>query len=821
MDLEQEEALYEFLENAKDPFTLGDISGYVQDSGHKHNKRLAYEISAYLEARKIAFRLDNNHWVSRRGCFEPAVFVITPTRQELLNGILIPGHRCIPFANPLVMPHRYQFFWNGKPVPTTTTEAPPEDLYPYYCIYGEEFAPQYIARENTKNEEAFNKDPYEDPPEVSISTLDMRGIYRESSFVPGDRFIVRTIEWKECRFELEKAGKDKWLRDDLDKWLEIAENAFEDSFALLGPGASTEEQIAFAYWFGGKRMREVPAYSLEEFFYEKTNRVEAVPYGIETRFWFAGKDIPDSKALQNYSVPPDRTFIEDLLYKKNIPISEFVILSYIRDAFFRNEKGIDEVINRVIPPVIHLEEAEWDILTDYISDTMDDFSKGYSLFLDKGAGPVRQRVAELHTAVIDLSARLQKGEIESAWLPRHTFIVLSQIQGHAAALLEDLAFDDSPSDNDVAVMDNSLDSMIDTYTEIKELINTAMDNFRRSNLTVIHGGKTGGQLWKMIQISIPGFEIWRRAIVSNDCTMEELHQLIRVCMDWTGEMRFRFCCETPDGIKKYLHEKFKISEIDFRGKKEIIYEYGSKWEVNVLIMSSYESAKDEKIRVIAGEGAAPPEQLDGPRHFRKLLFNLEAGGSSEKQSAQSELGTDFTGVFDLEKTNRNLRAVFENGEVSELLNDSLAHLVKRGGIYYDILGGGKEEIISKIIESIPAPLQKRKLLLQAVMEREALISTGIEKGVALPHPRTFMLDDNEEPFVAIAFPAKKLNWGTPDGSEVHTIFLIVSKSPKQHTDALSKINYLCQQEIFYNLISSNAPKDKIIAAIEEAEKYWR
>ena len=658
MDLEQEEALYEFLENAVEPFTLDDAANYVQDSSDKNTKKLIYEISAYLDTRKIAFRKDNQKWVSRRGCFESSAFVITPTRQELLNGILIPGHRCIPFANPLAMPNHYQFFWNGKPVPVTTTEAPPEDLYPYYCIYGEEFAPQYIARENPKNEEAFCKDPYEDPPEVSIRTLDMRSIYRESSFVPGDRFIVRTLDWKECRFDLKKAGNSEWLLSDLDAWLEIAETGFEDSFALLGPGASTEEQIAFAYWFGGKRMREVPAYSLEEFFYEKTNRVETVPYGIETRFWFANKDIPDSKALQSYSVPPDRTFIEDLLYKKNIPISEFVILSYLRDAFFRNEKGIDEVVNRIVPPVIHIEEAEWDILAEYISETMEDFFKGYSLFLDKGAGPVRQRVAELHTAVIDLSARLQKGEIETVWLPRHTFIVLSQIQGHAAALLEDLAFDDSPSDNEIAAMDNSLDSMIDTFSEIKELINSAMDNFRRSNLTVIHGGSGGGQLWRMIQISISGLDVWRRAIISNDCTLEELHYLIRIGMDWTGSLDFRFYTEKPDGGKEYIPEKIKLADIDFHGKKELVYEYGIKWNVKIIVMSSYQSAKDEVMRFIAGEGAAPPEQVDGPRHFRKLLAYMETGGNRERQSAKHELGPEFADVFDLEKINHNLHAAF-------------------------------------------------------------------------------------------------------------------------------------------------------------------
>jgi len=666
MELDQEEALYEFLENAVEPFTLEDITAYVQSSGHKRNKKLALEVASYLNSRKIAFIKDNRHWVSRRCCFEKAVFVITPSRLELLNGILIPGHRCVPFANPLVMPHRYQFTWKGSPVPVTTTEAPPEDLYPFYCVYGEEFAPQYIARDNPENEKAFNSDPYEDPPEVSVHTLDMRGIYLESAFVPGDHFVVRTLDWKNCRFELTKVKKDEWSQSDLDNWLETAEDGFEDSFAMLGPGASTEEQIAFAYWFGGKRMRETPAYSLEEYIYEKSNRVDIVPYGIETRLWFAGKDIPDSKNLQNNTVPPDRTYIEDLLFGMNIPISEFVILSYIKDAFFRNENDIDQVINRLIPPVIHLDEAEWDIIADYISDAMEDFHKNYSLFLDKKAGPVRQRAAELHTAVIELSAKLQKDEAEAAWLPKHTFIVLSQIQGHTAALLEDMAFDETPNDEDIAAIDNSLDSMIDTYNDIKEMINSAMDNFRRSNFTLIHGGKSSGQLWRMIQIGITGLDVWRRAIISHDCSLEELHKLIQIGMNWKGALRFRFCCETPSGGKDYLHDKLKISDIDFRGKKELIYEYGSKWTVNIIIMSSYQPAKDDVMRFVAGEGAAPPEQVEGPRHFRRLIVSLESGGNTERQTATHELGSEYVpDVFDLDKMNRNLREAFPNGEKND------------------------------------------------------------------------------------------------------------------------------------------------------------
>ncbi len=161
--------------------------------------------------------------------------------------------------------------------------------------------------------------------------------------------------------------------------------------------------------------------------------------------------------------------------------------------------------------------------------------------------------------------------------------------------------------------------------------------------------------------------------------------------------------------------------------------------------------------------------------------------------------------------------------MNDLIIDNLSGLVIRGGIYYGVSGESREEVMSNIIGNLSAdllPSRKNETLLQAIMEREALMSTGIEDGVALPHPRTPMLEDGEEPFVAIAFLLHSVDWGTPDGSKVHTIFLIVSKSPKQHLDAFSKITFLCQQKEFFSLLSARAPNNKIIAAIEEAEKDW-
>ena len=159
--------------------------------------------------------------------------------------------------------------------------------------------------------------------------------------------------------------------------------------------------------------------------------------------------------------------------------------------------------------------------------------------------------------------------------------------------------------------------------------------------------------------------------------------------------------------------------------------------------------------------------------------------------------------------------------MNEIINDKLTDLIKRGGIYYRVPGSTKQEIMKSLINLLDDMIpQKKEILLQAVIEREALVSTGIDNGIAIPHPRTPMLDESEEPFVTIAFPMQPIDWGTPDNKKVHTIFLIISKTPKQHLGALSKINYICRDEKFLAHLRTQAEKNTIIAAVKEIESAW-
>jgi PTS system nitrogen regulatory IIA component len=154
--------------------------------------------------------------------------------------------------------------------------------------------------------------------------------------------------------------------------------------------------------------------------------------------------------------------------------------------------------------------------------------------------------------------------------------------------------------------------------------------------------------------------------------------------------------------------------------------------------------------------------------------------------------------------------------------ESLAELIKRGGVLYDVSGNRPREILAGIINRVSLPLSIEKdSLLNAVMEREALMSTGIGRGIALPHPRNPAVSEGGQQFVTIAFPAFPVDWNALDGNLVHTVMLIVAASAKEHLHILSKINFLCQQENFYHLLLNGASRDEIAGLIGEAEQAWK
>jgi PTS system nitrogen regulatory IIA component len=151
----------------------------------------------------------------------------------------------------------------------------------------------------------------------------------------------------------------------------------------------------------------------------------------------------------------------------------------------------------------------------------------------------------------------------------------------------------------------------------------------------------------------------------------------------------------------------------------------------------------------------------------------------------------------------------------------LADLVERGGVQYGVKGTTPREVLTAIIDALPPSVFAEKdKLLEAVLEREELMPTGISGGIALPHPRNPIAKDDEQ-FVTIAFPAVPVDWKALDGGPVDSVLLIVSASAKFHLHTLSRINFLCRQEKFVSLLRNRAPEEEITAAVREAEENWK
>ena len=85
-----------------------------------------------------------------------------------------------------------------------------------------------------------------------------------------------------------------------------------------------------------------------------------------------------------------------------------------------------------------------------------------------------------------------------------------------------------------------------------------------------------------------------------------------------------------------------------------------------------------------------------------------------------------------------------------------------------------------------------KHLLAALIRREKQASTGIGKGVAVPHAHE---DGIQRQLLAIGISPAGIEFGAPDGQPVHIIALLVTprKHQKQHMAVLAALSQRLQQ----------------------------
>jgi len=108
-------------------------------------------------------------------------------------------------------------------------------------------------------------------------------------------------------------------------------------------------------------------------------------------------------------------------------------------------------------------------------------------------------------------------------------------------------------------------------------------------------------------------------------------------------------------------------------------------------------------------------------------------------------------------------------------------------------------------------------ILETVMEREKLGSTGIGQGIAIPHAKTEQINDI---ICALGISQNGVDFDSLDGEPVYIIFLVLAptKSIGQHLKTLAKIARLLKDKVFRNSLKNAKTSSEALRIIKEDEE---
>jgi PTS system fructose-specific IIA component/PTS system nitrogen regulatory IIA component len=150
----------------------------------------------------------------------------------------------------------------------------------------------------------------------------------------------------------------------------------------------------------------------------------------------------------------------------------------------------------------------------------------------------------------------------------------------------------------------------------------------------------------------------------------------------------------------------------------------------------------------------------------------------------------------------------------------LSDFVVREAILTDLKAATKEAAIRAMVESlsktghIKPPDQEG--IIAAILKREELGSTGIGKGVAVPHTKHPSVD---KLVATIALAKEGVEFASLDGERVHILFLLVSPPdrPGDHLRALENISRHLRNDNFCNFLRQAQSAEAVIELLEEAD----
>ncbi len=130
----------------------------------------------------------------------------------------------------------------------------------------------------------------------------------------------------------------------------------------------------------------------------------------------------------------------------------------------------------------------------------------------------------------------------------------------------------------------------------------------------------------------------------------------------------------------------------------------------------------------------------------------------------------------------------------------------------------KDEVIEELVELLveSCNVSDADTILDAVLSREREGSTGLEKGVAIPHAKS---DAVSKLCIAIGISKDGIDFEALDGKPSQLFFLMVAPTSESgpHVQAIAKIVKMIKIDRFRSKLLKAQQPQEVISAIESAE----
>jgi mannitol/fructose-specific phosphotransferase system IIA component (Ntr-type) len=151
----------------------------------------------------------------------------------------------------------------------------------------------------------------------------------------------------------------------------------------------------------------------------------------------------------------------------------------------------------------------------------------------------------------------------------------------------------------------------------------------------------------------------------------------------------------------------------------------------------------------------------------------------------------------------------------------LSDIMAAGAIVPELKATTRNEAISELVESLASTgvISSRRVqeAVKAVLTRESQATTGIGKGVALPHGK---LKGIKKPIGTIGRSSEGIDFAALDSKPVYSVILLLSSpdNADEHLQAMETIFKHVQRDMFRKFLRQSQTTEAIIELIREADE---